>query len=165
MRKIIGYDQQDEPIYEKSFWHDKLKPFLRYLTFWLLSLTWGLPLTLCGIVFFLISLLTRNIKNVSIVVGRVIVTLKSDIGGVSLGGFNFIGRRATRVVMWHEIGHSVQNYTLGVFMLPFALWSLIRAALWVKIVEKNPKADYYKDYWLEWHANRMGFNVARGKVL
>lgn len=165
MRKIIDYDRSDVPIYEPSFWHDKLKPFLRVFTFWLLSLTWGLPLTLCGIVFFLISLLTRNIKGVKIVVGRVVITLKSNIGGVSLGGFNFIGKRATREVMWHEIGHSVQNYTLGIFMLPFGLWSLIRAALWRKIKKKNPKADYYKDYWLEWHANKMGFKVAAGKVL
>jgi hypothetical protein len=165
MRKIIDYDPQDVPIYETSFWHDKLKPFLRYLAFWLLSLTWGLPLTLGGIVFFLISFLTRNIKDVKIVVGRVVVTLKSNIGGVSLGGFNFIGKWATIEVKWHEIGHSVQNYIMGPFILPFALWSLIRAALWTKIVNKNPKADYDKDYWLEWHANRMGFKVASGKVL
>lgn len=126
------------------------------IKFWLLSLTWGVFMTLLGALFYVLMYLTRNIEKQYIVEGRVTIELKKTFGAVSLGGFIYIWKNASDGIIYHEIGHTVQNYYWGpLFIFVVGLPSIIRASLWNVIKKIKPEANYY-DIWFESQANTFG---------
>ena len=87
----------------------------RRTLFYILSFTWGLPLTLAGFACMLISLLLGG--SVSLSGGYVAVRIGGGWGGFSLGIFVFLCRDADDSVLYHEKGHGIQNCIYGPFMI------------------------------------------------
>lgn len=130
--------------------------FTKGKLFWLLSLTWGLIMTLIGFLFYLINLLTLSTINVKMFKSRIVVRSKIMQGGVSMGLFVFLDTRANDSVLYHEMGHSVQNIVWGVLFLPvIGIPSFVRAALWNKFLSKRKGANYYS-IWFERQATEFG---------
>ena len=133
--------------------------FTKGKLFWLLSLTWGLPLTLLGFTFLLINVLTLSITSVKIVEGRLVFRSRLMFGGICLGGFIFVSKNAKTSTIYHEIGHSVQNIMWGVLFLPvIGIPSFVRAALWNKLLSKRKGANYYY-IWFERQATNIGNRI------
>lgn len=85
---------------------------------WLLSLTWGLPMTLIGAVCALALLLTgRRPKSFH---GFVVFEAGHGWGGFNAGPFIFVSERTVRATLQHEAGHGLQNVILGPLM-PFVV--------------------------------------------
>lgn len=102
---------------------------LSYGVYIILQCTWGLPQTLAGLIFFLISLKYEH----SFYHGA-IKTLHPDIGGVSLGLFIFVSDEQTDgfsdKTAVHEFGHTIQSLILG----PLYLFTVgIVSALWCSL--------------------------------
>lgn len=132
-----------------------MKNKLKITLFWLLSLTWGLALTLLGFIFLLINLLTLSITDVKIVEGRIVFRSRLMFGGICLGGFIFVSKDAGIGIVYHEIGHSVQNILWGLLFLPvIGIPSIVCAAIGIK---------NYEDLWFERQATTIG-NKIRLKI-
>lgn len=132
---------------------------LKAILFWLLSLTWGLPMTLFGAICALGLLITGHKPQrfhyfIYFEVGE-------SWGGFEAGGFFFVNKHPTLHIKQHECGHGVQNIILGVFM-PFlvSIPSCIR--YWYReIVVRTGKKKYselpdYDAIWFEGWATRLG---------
>lgn len=145
-----------------------IKDFL----FILLSCTWGIIMTTLGFGFMLFQVLrhiawkTINpsinvISKVTYFKGTVGFTLTSNIGGVSLGMFYFVGYHDHPFTHTHERGHSIQNIIWGPLFLPvIGIPSIVRAAFWPLITKRaraagKPSPDYYR-VWFERQANTLG---------
>lgn len=90
---------------------------LSYCVYIFLQCTWGLPQTLAGLVYFLLSLRCPHEFY-----HGCIKTKRPDIGGVSLGLFIFVSDReendfSDRTSV-HEFGHTIQSLILGPLYLP-----------------------------------------------
>lgn len=129
---------------------------MRKLLFWIVMLTWGLPMTLIGLVFFLGNALFNNIESLKFPYGRIEVNLRVMSGGVSLGGFYFVNAYHAPFIRRHERGHSRQVMIWGwLFLFVIGIPSIVRAAFWSKIKAKHPEKSYY-DIWFEDQATRWG---------
>lgn len=88
--------------------------------------------------------------------GRVIVRSKIMQGGVSMGLFVFLDTMSNDSMLYHEMGHSVQNIIWGPLFLPIiGIPSFVRAALWKKFLSKRKGANYYS-IWFEAQATEFG---------
>ena len=86
--------------------------------YWLLSLTWGLPLTLMGLVFALcLSCFGKKPKHN--MYGWV-YELGPICGGFSLGPITIAPSDPSLRMLNHEFGHSIQNCYFGLLM-PFVV--------------------------------------------
>lgn len=129
----------------------------RKLLFYFLSFTWGLPVTLAGLIVSLALIISGKkparwnycwyfeIGNVG--------------GGFSLGPFFFVCNNIGERAMNHEHGHSIQNCWFGPLM-PFlvSIPSLIR--YWYRDIKyrkkgKDPKVPY-DAIWFEGMATKLG---------
>lgn len=86
------------------------------ILFWVLSLSWGLPMTLFGAICAFALLVTGHKPQrfhyfVYFEVG-------SGWGGFEAGGFFFVNKHPSQHIKQHESGHGLQNIMLGVLM-PF----------------------------------------------
>ena len=88
-----------------------MKTFL----YWLIQLTWGLPLTFVG---GLISLVLIGMGTSRKFGYGIYFEVGQNWGGVNFGGFFFVQKNASHHLKSHEYGHSFQNMVLGFFM-PF----------------------------------------------
>ena len=124
------------------------------LIFYLLSFTWGLPITLCGCLAALFAALCR------VPCERAGYCLHFRFGhgwgGFSLGVFIFTGREADKKIVWHEHGHGLQNCIFGPFMIFLvSVPSVIR--YWYRRLKKDKtRLKPYDDIWFEGQATRMG---------
>ena len=127
----------------------KLRPGL----FYLLSLTWGLPLTLCGALAALVMLLTGHRPK------RwgpcVYFELGESWGGCEWGLFFLKCRRADLRLGNHELGHGLQNCLLGPLM-PFVVSIPSALRYWTRRLRKTPPKTGYDDIWFEGQATRWG---------
>ena len=122
--------------------------------FYLLSFSWGLPITAAGCVAALaVRLCGVRAERVGYCfcfrIGR-------GWGGFSLGIFMFVCKDAPKKMLWHEHGHGLQNCVLGPFMIfAVSLPSAIR--YWYRELKKN-KASLkpYYGIWFESQASRIG---------
>ena len=122
--------------------------------FYLLSFTWGLPMTLAGCFASLFMLLAgKKPERVGYCfcfrVGR-------GWGGLSLGIFIFASEDLNKRILWHEHGHGLQNCVFGPFTVFFvSLPSAVR--YWYRRLKKNKSnLKPYDGIWFEGQATRIG---------
>lgn len=132
-----------------------MKKSLYYFLQW----TWGLPMTLIGLIVFIVcSLLgcrTYSYRN------AICIVIPWNFGGMELGMF-FVRGVLNINVCAHEYGHSIQNMWWGpLFPLVIAIPSAIR--YWYRrfytmfIYQKNrKKLPPYDSIWFERQATKLG---------
>ncbi len=129
------------------------------ILFWVISLTWGLPMTLIGTICAIALIVTGHKPQrfhyfIYFEVG-------SGWGGFEAGGFFFVNRHPSLHIRQHESGHGLQNIMLGVLM-PFlvSIPSMIR--YWYReLIIRSGKKKYsdlpdYDAIWFEGWATRLG---------
>jgi hypothetical protein len=120
--------------------------------FYILSFTWGLPMSLVGVVVFLVLRLCGYKAQkyghcYHIAVGK-------NWGGLELGWLFLTDEKCSDFTMKHELGHGYQNCLFGPFMVILSLISACR--YWLN--RWGMKLDYYK-WWFEAQANEIGKKV------
>lgn len=129
-----------------------MKKFL----FYLLSFTWGLPMTLCGALVALVLLLAGYKPKkwkycYYFEVGH-------NWGGLELGAFFIVNKNSSTYIKNHEHGHAIQNCWFGpLFPFIVAIPSAIRY-WWRELLTKCGKTDLpdYDSIWFEGQATRVG---------
>lgn len=123
--------------------------------FYKLSFTWGLPLSLIGVIVCGVLMLAgyrpkRYGHCYYIAIGK-------PWGGLEFGWFFLVDKRETEELLCHELGHGYQNTKYGPAML--ILWVISAARYWVKRYGAN--IDYYA--WRhESEATEIGYYVMKG---
>ncbi len=125
--------------------------------FYLRSFTWGLPVNIGGAVVALGMLATgHKPKRFG---SCICFEAGKNWGGGSLGVFLFTCRNASRRLMEHEHGHSIQNCFYGPLM-PFAVNLPSSARYWyrkaVQAVRPGKALPPYDSVWFEAEATRLG---------
>lgn len=121
--------------------------------FFLLSCTWGLPMTLIGGLVAAVLLASgrkphRNQYGWYFIVGQ-------GHSGVSFGPIAVVNSPAFSPILFHEFGHGVQNCYFGPFMIIISLISVIR--YWYRrIVGKRKPLPPYDSIWFEGQATALG---------
>lgn len=129
-------------------------------TYYTLSLTWGLPMTILGLL----------AAAVLIVLGykpkRFGWAWYFEIGnhrdGFSLGFIFFCGKKSSNVTKAHEYGHSFQNCKYG-FGMPILTLCSVARYIWFCLLESmgKPLPDY-DSWWFEGQATEVGlYNILR----
>lgn len=118
--------------------------------YYILNLTWGLPLTAVGaIVALVLMVLGKKPRKcgpcIHFEVGK-------DWGGLSLGLFIFTNENVAKILKLHEIGHTLQNAIYGPFMIILTVISASR--YWLCRIF-NVSVSYYS-FWLEIDASHIG---------
>lgn len=144
--------------------------FKRILYF-IIQCVWGLPQTLAGFILFLV-----NITKKHYFYHGSIVTEWPSSSSVSLGLFVFVtsrpiyakrmekrlgSREASRALLVHEYGHTVQSLALGPLYLPLIG---IPSLVWATSPKQRAKRDRglpYSAFWTERSANRLGEKVTK----
>ena len=131
-------------------------------TFYLLSFTWGLPLTLVGFI----------VAGVLLCVGYKPqrwgdcwhFSVGKNWGGLELGLIFLTGNVSTTYIKNHEHGHAIQNCFFGPLM-PFVVCIPSAIRYWYRIIRekigKPCKTNYY-DIWFEAQASRLGSDYVFG---
>lgn len=126
--------------------------------YWILSWTWGLPMTLIGsLIFGLLRLV--GFKPRSNQYGYVF-EIGKEWGGASLGPISIVNKNPSQRILDHEFGHSLQNCYIGPLMLFVSLASAVR--YWYReYLTKIKKMKYselpdYDDIWFEGTATYLG---------
>ncbi len=131
-------------------------------TFYILSLTWGFPMTIIGLV--IASALTLCGVTPTRWGTCWHFSIGEDWGGISFGPVMITQHMVGTYLKDHELGHAIQNCYLG-FLMPIVvvLPSVIR--YWYRFVREkmgNPcKTDYYS-IWFEKNASDIGRKYAFG---
>ncbi len=129
---------------------------ISYALYIFLQCTWGLPQTLAGLVFFLIS-----IRCPHQFYHGCIKTTRSDIGGVSLGLFIFVSDKeendfSSRASV-HEFGHTIQSLILGpLYLFTAGAASMLWCGLPYFKKMRSEKRISYNDFFVESSANALG---------
>lgn len=126
--------------------------------FWLLSCTWGILMTIAGLLVGLIFLVCgfRPIRNQY----GWVFEFKRGWGGVSIGPVSIVSQGVSQHTLNHEFGHSVQNCYYGPFHILVSLASAAR--YWYREYLVNRKGYKYWDLpdydsvWFEAEATRVG---------
>lgn len=128
---------------------------MKHTSFYVISLTWGLPLTLCGMAVALFLLATGHRPhrwggcwyfNVG----------KSRWGGLNLGLVFLTDHNDNTRTKNHEFGHAIQNCYLGPIMLFFVLCSAIRYHYLDYLEKKGLPVPAYDSWWFEGQATKLG---------
>ena len=126
-------------------------------TFYLLSFTWGLPMTLLGCL----------VAAVLVCAGYKpkrfgwcwYFEIGEDWGGLELGMFFLKCRSGGDYILRHEHGHAIQNCFLGVLM-PFAVCIPSSVRYWyrriVRKFNRHAKLPDYDSIWFEGDATMLG---------
>ena len=132
---------------------------LKNIGFWLLSLTWGLPMTLIGVLVAIALLITghkprRFHQYIYFEVGH-------SWGGCELGPFFICNEYPRLALKQHECGHGIQNIILGPFMpLVISIPSAIRYWYRIYLVNSGKKKESelpdYDSIWFEGWATKLG---------
>lgn len=129
----------------------------RKILFYFLSLTWGLPLTLAGLIVALVLICTgRKPKRFGLVwyfnVGR-------NWGGLELGLFFLTDENDSLSTKCHEFGHGIQNCVYG-FLMPFLVCIPSAIRYWYRELRYNRKGKTpptsYDSIWFEGQATKWG---------
>ena len=152
----------------------KIKKVLFCIMFWVISLTWGIIMTIIGL---LATLLLNIVKFAGKLVGydlkikthvngcSLITEVGGNWGGLELGAVALCGNYSKTNPNWfdhtrkHEFGHAIQHCLLGpLFIFIVALPSAAR--YWYqRIMESKGKtfpADWYDSIWFEGGATSWG---------
>lgn len=123
--------------------------------FYVMSFTWGLPLTLCGAVVALFLLVTGHHPRrwggcLCFEVG------KTRWGGLNLGLVILCQPNAPASLKNHEFGHAIQNCYLGPIMLFFVLCSAVRYHYIDYLEKQGLPVPEYDSWWFEGQATKLG---------
>ena len=123
--------------------------------FYLLNLTWGSPLTLCGAVVALYLRVTGHHPHRwggcwYFNVGR------KSWGGLNLGLVFLTDHNDSVYTKNHEFGHAIQNCYLGPLILPLVLCSAIRYHYLDYLEDKGKPVPLYDSWWFEGQATKLG---------
>ena len=131
-------------------------------TYWTLSFTWGIIMTLVGIIMSIGLLIMgkrpeRNQYGIAFKVGK-------SWGGFSAGPFAVACEDTSQHTLNHEFGHSIQNCWYGPLMLFVTLASVCRYHYfnWNRKYRPNKKLPEYDDVWFEGEASDLG-NLYKGE--
>lgn len=136
---------------------------MKKTTFWVLSCTWGLPMTLIGMVALLVLMAAgkkpkRFGYSYHIEVGK-------GWGGVSLGPVFLTSENPSFETKCHEFGHSLQNCCFGpLFPILIGIPSVVR--YWYRELRSRigkPCTTDYDSIWFEGQATVWGFELIYGK--
>lgn len=144
--------------------------------YWLIQCLWGLPQTLLGLVIFLLHL-----RDEHILFHGAAVTFWRGRSSVSIGPFVFVTQdpffypkvadrmdkaEASRRLLVHEYGHTIQSLLLGPLYLivngiPSTLWGFLPAC--ARYRQSRP-ASYFSFFTEKW-ANAWGESVTGEKSM
>ena len=125
--------------------------------FYVLSLTWGLPMTLIGAVCALFLILTNHKPKRH--GGCIYFSVCENWGGLELGLFFIVDKNESEHTKNHEFGHAIQNCKYG-FLMPFIV--CIPSAIRYHYRNWRTKrgltnATDYDDIWFEREATELGY--------
>lgn len=123
--------------------------------FYVMSLTWGLPLTLCGgvVALFLLATGHRPCRWGGCLCFEV---GKTRWGGLNLGLVVLCQPNTPALLKNHEFGHAIQNCYLGPIMLFFVLCSAVRYHYRDYKERKGVALPPYDSWWFEGQATEYG---------
>ena len=134
-----------------------MKQRAAYVLFILLSLTWGLPMTLVG------AAVCLAVRLDGVRPRRfgpcLYMTVGAHWGGLSLGPFLFTDPHAPAHTLLHESGHAVQDVLFGPAM-PLLVSLPSAARYWLRALGERRGRVFrrgYEDVWFERQATRLGF--------
>lgn len=125
--------------------------------FYLISFTWGIIMSLIGLIVILFSL---PFKKVHTYHGRLYATWSRGWGGMELGCFFVCGEDCQYdSLMSHECGHTIQNCIWGPLM-PFVVCIPSAFRYWYREFKYHRKnltpPTRYDDIWFEGQATEWG---------
>lgn len=134
-----------------------MKPIKSKFLFYLLSLTWGLPLTLVGLVVSLV-LIIAGYKPIKYGYGWYF-EVGEDWGGFEMGLCFLTCKDPGNYLRFHEYGHGMQNCYFGL-ITPFLITIPSAIRYWYREFKYSrkhiaPKTGYY-DIWFEKQASDVG---------
>ena len=126
------------------------------LKFYLLTFTWGLPLTLTGLI----------VSIVMLCIGRkphrygycFYFEVGKTWGGLEFGVMFLVGKNVSNHTKNHELGHGIQNCYWGPLM-PFVICIPSAIRYWYRSIRKKlgyTNKTKYDDFWAEGQASRWG---------
>lgn len=126
------------------------------LTFYLLSFTWGLPLTLIGLIVGAALMITGKKPEKwgacwHFKVGK-------NWGGFELGLVFLTDDEPSEHIKNHEHGHAIQNCYFG-FLMPFIVCMPSAIRYWYRRIKQGigkPCTTEYDDIWFEGQATKLG---------
>ena len=128
--------------------------------YWFLSLTWGLPMTLIGLIVALALLITGHKPH------RFGYTFYFKVGkswgGLELGAIFLTDSTPSEHTLCHEHGHGFQNCVLGIFY-PFIIGIPSAVRYWYRryVHKHDPlrRLPPYDAIWFEGQATRLGLKL------
>lgn len=132
---------------------------IKAILFWVVSWTWGLPMTLIGAIIAL-CLLTTGHKPYRFHY-FIYFEVGENWGGLECGCFFIMSRGGSLHIKQHESGHGIQNVILGWFM-PFVVCIPSAVRYWYRkhLVRTGRKKSYelpdYDSMWFEGWATHLG---------
>lgn len=127
---------------------------MRPRCFALLSVVWGLPLTLCGLLA-AVSLTAAGYRPARYH-GTWLFRVGHHWGGLGLGPVLIVSADASDRLCRHELGHAIQNCRYGPMILPLVLLSAIRYHLRRRRIRRGLPLTPYDSWRFEGEATRLG---------
>lgn len=132
--------------------------------FYLLSWTWGLPMTLIGGIAMLVLMIAG--KKPQRWGDCYYIEVGKDWGGINLGMFFLTCEKPGRYTKCHEHGHAIQNCYFG-FLMPFVVGIPSVVRYWYRELKYHRKGKYpptdYDDIWFERQATELGTDYVCGR--
>lgn len=138
---------------------------LRQKAYYILSFTWGLPLTICGVLVALL-LMAAGHRPKRFLLGWCF-EIGKGWGGLNLGIVFLCQEGASDDLKCHEFGHSIQNCLFGI-LTPFAVHIPSAVRYWAHEWKDAHGKDLppYDAIWFEGQATRWGhryYNMIKGE--
>lgn len=134
-------------------------------SYYTLSFTWGLPLTVCGL------LIAAALMAVGYRPKRYGWMWQFEVGenwgGLSLGIVFLCCKNSSPRLMMHEFGHSIQNCRYGIGMILFTALSALRYHYIIWMESHGKSTPDYDSWWFEGQATKIGThyitNIIKGR--
>lgn len=133
------------------------------LLIWLISLTWGLLLSACGIITMVVLCCKRyKPKRYK---GFLYFEVGEKWGGINLGPIFVVNKNPSEHILNHEMGHGIQNMVFGpLFPVLIGIPSVTRARwrqwIYVRDYARYLKLKKYENIWFEKQATKWGMYFA-----
>lgn len=125
--------------------------------FYLLSFTWGLPMTLMGLITALALIVTGHKPKKYGYCWY--FEIGNYWGGLELGVVFLTNKNPSTHIKNHELGHSIQNCYWGI-LFPFVVSIPSAIRYWYRELKYNRKGKTpptkYDDFWVEADATKRG---------
>ena len=122
--------------------------------FTLLSYSWGLPLTVCGLL--AAVTLTAAGYRPTHYYGAWLFRVGYPWGGLSLGPVLIVSEDASDRLCRHELGHAIQNCRYGPMILPLVMLSVLRYHWRQRRIHCGLPLTPYDSWRFEGEATRLG---------